>query len=202
MAAGITKTGQWDQWLSAIDPKAFEKRLTAEVRKATLQNALLVKKEIRARITGNRYTKNAPLTLAIKAPRTKPLVYGGDLFGAIAHEVVNAFTAFVGLNRQRVGAEAVNIGIVLHEGAIIPKVGDVTQAMRAAVFAKARKNKSGAAKLKAMSKEWRKTGGGPAKKWLLPARPFIKFVVEDQTIIDKCNANWSEAFRRALFGKG
>ncbi len=193
--AGVTYTGPWKEWLDAIDPAKLQARLHREVRRATLANALLVKREIRKRIqSGKEYAKNSPLTLAGKAPRTKPLVHGGDLFQAITEYLVDDFTAFVGLNRKTLGDEAVNIGIVLHEGAVIPKQGDVTQAMRAAVFAKARENRKGGKFLEQIA-----SSAQPAKKkWVIPPRPFIKRVVEDKKIRAALDANWSAAVGRAL----
>jgi len=196
MAAGVKFTGEWDKWAATIDPRKFEQRLQREIRKATTKNALLVRREIRSRIAREQYARNAPLTLAIKYPKSKALVDGADLFGAIAHEVLNAFRAFVGLNRKSAGAEAVNIGIVLHEGAIVPKHGDVTQAMRAAVFAKAGENELGSTILD----ETMEPGAPPRRKWIIPSRPFIRAVIEDPAIQRQCRRNWSEAARRAVFG--
>jgi hypothetical protein len=192
---GVKLEGPWQAWLDSIDPKKFEERLHAEVRKATLRNALIVKKEILRLIQqGNAYEPNSPLTLAIKAPRTKPLVHGGDLFQAITTKLVDDFTAFVGLNRKTAGDKAVNIAIVLHEGATIPKQGDVTQAMRAAVFARARENKAGADHLQKIT-----DSGQPAKKkWVIKPRPFIRKAIEKPSIQAQLQRNWSLAIGRAL----
>jgi len=193
---GIKLTGAWSKWLASLDPAKFKQRLEVNVRKATLLNALLVKREIRKRIKGNEFAPNSPLTLAIKAPGTKPLVHESDLFQSITHELLDSFNAYVGVNRKakgKDGADLVNIGIVLHEGATLV----VTPAMRAAVFAKARRNAKGAKYLDEISQ----SGQPAAQVWRIPPRPFIRVVMEDEALVRKIVANWDKAVEDALFSK-
>jgi len=188
--AGVQLTGQWEQFLRALDPRAFEQRLRMEIRRATQRNALLVQREIRNRIREGKFAANSPLTLAIKAPKSKPLVVTGALFQSIAYELASDYVAFVGLKfgaKGKDGQDLVNVGVALHEGFAL----EVTAAMRRAVFARIRDRRKAAPHLKKLT--------GPAKAvWVIPARPFVRTVIEDATLQRKIQDNWTQATARAL----
>lgn len=199
-AFDVTLTGEWGEFLRAIRPGEMARRLQEELRKATTKNCLLVKSAMRKRIQDRAYLPNSPLTLAIKAPRTKPLIGGppgpgGDLFRAITHEVsVRADgepVGFVGLLRTDTHkGTRYNIGIILHEGATIR----VTPAMRRAVFAKARRNGKGRRYLRDIA--------GPARgTWVIPPRPFVRDVIQDPAIQRALLREWEAGVDRALRGR-
>lgn len=190
--SGLKLTGQWEQYLRALDPQRFEQRLRREVRRATQRNALLVQREIRARIRDGKYAENSPLTLAIKAPKSKPLVATGGLFQAITQELASDFVAFVGLKfgaKGKDGTDLVNVGLALHEGFTL----QVTPAMRRAVFAKLRANG------RQSQEEKPGRSGEPARAvWVIPSRPFIRDVIEDPAVQRQVQDNWAQAVAAAM----
>jgi len=196
MGSGVRFTGPWKKWLRSLDPKAFERRLKIEIRKATLKNCLLVVREIRKAIQGGDYAPNSMMQLAAKYPKSKPLVDSGDLFGAVTHLVINEFSAFVGIQRTakgKDGEDLVNIAAALHDGF----EQEVTPAMRRAAFARIREqNPEGA--------DWLEDSlprGEPARTvWVWPPRPFIEDVIGRADVQVEIRRNWSAAVERSLFG--
>ena len=188
----IQFTGEWERWARLMDPAKFEARLKREIRRATQANGLEVVAAMRKGIQSGDYEPNAFLTLAAKAPRSKPLVHHGDLFGAIAQVMIDDFSVFVGVKRGAKtddGEDVVNIAAALHEGFEL----EVTPEMRAAVFAKIRENPK--------SKSVRPDQDRPAEAvWIIPPRPFIRAVIERSDIQRKIMDNWTAATVRALFG--
>jgi hypothetical protein len=210
-SGGIRLTGQWQQLLKALDPRRFEQALRLEIRRATQKNALIVQREIRKRIQEGQYAANSPLTLAIKAPKSKPLVVTGGLFGAIAQELASDYVAFVGLKfgaKSKDGADLVNVGLALHEGFTL----DVTPKMRAAVFARLTKSKSRKAREAREAQLARIPGsripGGTVQgprletaarsKWVIPSRPFVRQVIEDEAVQRLIRHSWEQAVATAL----
>jgi len=210
MPSGVRFTGDWVPFIKAIDPVHFQQVLRREVRRATLKNALYVQREIRKRIQVGDYAPNSPLTLAIKAPKSKPLVVTGSLFGSITHELASDFRAFVGIKfgaRGKDGADLVNVGLALHEGFTL----QVTPAMRAAVFAKLARAKGKGGKggrRSARTPGTRVPGtyvkgegrvqGPAAATWVIPSRPFVRAVVEDGEVQRAIRANWEQAVARTF----
>jgi len=216
--SGLRLTGNWNNFLRALDPKAFEQRLRREVRRATQRNALIVQRAIRKRIQEGDYAANSPLTLAIKAPKSKPLVVSGGLFQAITQELASDFVAFVGLKFGAKGKDRqdlVNVGLALHEGFTLK----VTPAMRRAVFAKMRANRSKAKEQHLAKIPGARVESGPATRggdgrfvkgakirvegqgaetWVIPSRPFVRQVIEDPEIQQQLRTNWEKAVGEAL----
>jgi len=206
-------TGQWKRLGMLLDPNAFQGRLARHVERATQLNALLVQREIRKYIQTGRggYAANAPLTTALKQS-SKPLVDDADLFGAIATRKIDPYRAFVGILRQsrdRSGNRMVNLAVALHEGTSIP----VTPAMRGLFYAlhAVSTGQADSSTLTGRAKEiWERVGGKgvvvlPLKPStvaiVIPSRPFIKKVVEQESIIHQCRDNWTRAVGYALGGR-
>jgi len=191
---GVRFTGPWQLWGELIEPGDFDRRLRRNVGAATRKNALLVVRAIRERIQDRRYAENSILTLAAKAPKDKPLVDAGALFGAITHVMLDDYRAFVGVKRSARGPDGeslANVGEVLHEG----RTWQPSRAQVAAVMIKARENKAGAKMLDATPPS------GGSKTWVIPGRPFIRDVIEDAGLARDIEENWRAAVAKTLAGR-
>lgn len=212
-------TGPWQQLSRLL--KEGPRNVEREIARATKFNALLVQKAIRENIRSGDHEENSSLTVLFKKS-TKPLVDSGELFKAITNVMINSKRAEVGVLKT---SATVNYAFSVHQGAIIP----VTDDMRNMFYALARYsagdldfNKLGARaqqlakKLDKKSKRRRDRSSGrfvsqkadfaPLKlsttKIRIPARPFIREVVEDSEIQRRVMENWSRAVAYALSGRG
>lgn len=178
-------TGEWKKFKNLLHPEEFRKRLEKEVRRAMVWNARVMLKDIRMRIQGKEFAPNAPLTVILKGSST-PLVDAGSLWQAFTYELIDSFTAFVGLlrtARNKQGKPIINLGYILHEGAVIK----VTERMRRYFYALARE-KPGVKPLRP-----------DTKAISIPPRPFIKRTMEDEEIKKKVIENWCIAVKNALY---
>jgi len=188
MTIKMTKTGEWDKYRKALDPKAFKLLLDKEMSAATRLNVVLVRDEIQRRIMNGDYAPNAPMTKAMKGS-DKPLVDDGDLVKAINDRLINHYMGFVGIQRGTMktgdgGAEEmVNIALILHEGTTIK----VTPRMRAYFYYLARKSGGKVKPLKATT-----------KTIVIPPRKFIEEPVSEPAIRDRCMTNWGHALQRSM----
>ena len=205
MDTGCKKFGQWAQLSKFIYglPDALEKAVTM----ATTRNALLVVKEIKRRIRAKEYAPNSALTVALKGSST-PLIDNADLFRSIEAHLVSEFQSFVGVLRgtkNSDGDDLVNIARILHDGIAIK----MTPAMQRWIFAQLRVGSDGGKRRTQFSP---RSGGGnspdvrfPYKGGklkgyvVIPGRPFIKSVFEDESLIGKLRNNWSKAVTTVLF---
>lgn len=151
------------------------KKVSAEIAKATGQNALMAQRLIRKSIQNGSYDKNADLTEAIKGS-TKPLtgMRAIDLYNSIAIHRPRPSAAFVGILKRD---ENYNIAKTLHDGVEI----EVTDKMRALFYVlwmvsigrmSPSKLEGRAAELYEKYKDW-KPLKDDTSHIVIPARPFI-----------------------------
>jgi hypothetical protein len=129
--AKFVKVGAWKRLRVMLDPDRFKREAEKNIAKATRLNAMIIQKEIRQRMKkGGGYSANAALTVMIKHS-SKPLIGVGDneLFKAITYEMIDSFSAFIGVKRSATdkdGEPLVDVAEIVHEGATIA----VSDAMR------------------------------------------------------------------------
>ena len=213
MADGVSVqlTGAWSAFTQAVDPKEFRARLERQLVLAHKRIGRQFVRMARQRIRALQYASNSPITRIIKAS-SKPLVDTGQLFQGITFSTPDPYTLRVGVHKSKIGSEAVNIAIVLHEGATII----VTAKVRAAVFAKVSKQ-LGAASGGAFKKGQRRTIITAARDltksrgatitsgrtiWRIPGRPYLSDPLNDPAFILFVRETWSEAVKIALFPPG
>lgn len=157
-------------------PKALEKH----IRKATIKNSLILVARIRQNIRGRKFEENAKVTNLIKGNKA-PLINKGDLHNAISRQMVDSYTAKVGL----LDGQFAQIAKVLHEGATLR----ITPKMRAAIFGKLRE----AGKLDKLDNDKKSTGFMRIKP-----RPFLSVVFESKEVQKEMNDNWEAAVKAAI----
>jgi len=185
----IKFTGDWNGFAALLDPAGFTMRFEREVRRATIINARIIVREIRNEIKSGVPPANARLTLLLKKGNKTLVSDDANLWNAIGHELIDSFTAFVGViksGRGKTESELINIAEVLHDGATIK----VTNKMRGWFIG--------------MSKQ---TGGvikplkPTTKVIVIPSRPFIRNAIQKDELIRMVNYNWSIAVSNALYNK-
>lgn len=199
----------WKQFKKAIDPKYAGPVLKKHVGRATSANGAAVRRRIRQHIKAGAPTReghvgNAPLTALIKGG-DKPIVgtKGADLFNSITYKAYNWRTVYVGAHRM---GDGVNIAEIVHNGRIIK----VTQAMRGMFWllwlaAKGRVN-PGQLAGRAMylwlqagprAKDFKPISKGKTHI-VIPSRPFIKDVLEQDETRMILDTNWTNAMAATL----
>lgn len=226
--SGVRLSGEWSALVKALDARDFRARLAKALGIAQERVGRDFQARARRAIQGGVYAPNSPITRAIKGS-SKPLVDHGDLYQSITFQVADPYTLRLGIMRARSGQKAVNIGLVLHEGATID-VGKHPQ-VRRAVWAKVR-DAIGAERLATLTNASRRTvlraagelgvkagghrwtpkqrawwfathptfGPRPNPIWVIPARPFIAGPAGDPDFHRAALAHYSEAVK-AAFGK-
>ena len=185
----IKYTGDWKGFAALLNPVAFTTRLEREVRRATIINARLVVREIRSEIKSGVPPKNAKLTLLLKKGNKTLVGDDANLWNSVGHELIDSFTAFVGVIKSGRGKSAedmVNIAEALHEGATIK----VTNKMRGWFIAQSKKTGGAVRPLKPTT-----------KVIVIPGRPFIRNVIKRVEVVRTINYNWSTAVSNALYNK-
>lgn len=201
--AGVKLTGAWSSFAKAMDSDAFRKRLEANLKLANGRIGQQWQARARREIRAGAYAPNSPITIILKGS-SKPLVADGDLFQSLAYDASDPYKAKVGIFRARSGEKAVNVGLVLHEGATID-VGANPQ-VRKAVWAKVREKlsltgKLGKASKSAVTGAAASLGGGAAKSiWTIPPRPFIMSVIESGSFQAYTLKTWNQAVRATFLG--
>ena len=206
------KYGAWDKFKMIMKGAKFDKLLHENVRRANTYLCLYIVKQIRREIQGGGYEKNAELTTLLKGS-TKPLVGPGDaeLFKAITKEIVNDFSAFVGVLRSEKsasGEDLVNIAEVVHEGSTIT----VTEAMRGMFIAMAAASRGDMpeSKLEGRALELYNQLKGRGEIYPLkadttaitiPARPFVRKVFEDPEVMKRVQDTWAHAMKASFQGE-
>lgn len=184
-----------------INEPAFQRAFAAGVQ----ITARVIVREIRQNIKRGNYaghrTPNAPLTRAIKRS-SLPLADRGQLFKAITLKVTSWSTVEIGIAKE---SDRANIAQIVHEGVEIP----VTPKMRRMFQALAEASDGGRSpsSLTGRAAElWaRMSGGWKALKdstevIKIPARPFIREVIEHPAIERFVADNLLETTRRAIAG--
>jgi len=205
MADSVTVrlTGDWRGLRFLLSVSRLDAALQAQILKATTVNAMILRREIRENIRSGKWAagraKNAPLTAWIKGS-TKPLVDTGQLFQAITSKVVSYGRAEVGVART---ARAANTAATVHEGAVVR----VTPRMRAmfralADVSRGKRDPSSLRGRAAALYARRKKGWKPLKDSTthirIPARPFIREVVESPAVQRRVYENWLAAASGAV----
>lgn len=202
----ITISGDFQAYERFLKPGFIEKNMKREIRKATIKNALFLVKKIKQRIRKKRYTKNAPLTLAL-SKGTTPLLDEKNLVDAIGKQIISSFEAVVGFiaKAKTTGGQTGDsrdmkkVVLLLHEGYTI----DVTPAMRAAIAIalRERSSRKGNKALKQMDRAFKDSPGAGKDKWRVPGRKFLSSVFRNRAIQAHIRKNWRLAviagFRRS-----
>lgn len=206
--AGWKMTGSWGKLRYMLAPHKYKPVLDKYIEKATKFNALMVQREIRARIRSGKYDKNAHLTQVIKGS-SKPLVNNADMWKSVSHQMVNPLTAWVGVMRtakSEDGEDLFNLALALHEGETIT----VTDAMRLLfliLFEATRQGKATDVKLEGRAEQIYEQWKGEEPIYplkpdteliVLPPRPFIRDVFDDKKIQAMCKQNWEKAIKEGL----
>jgi len=194
--------GRWNELVSALDPVKFEARLNRELLAANRRIGRDFQKTARKMIRQGKYVENSPITVILKGS-SKPLVRDGDLFQSITYQVVSPKLVRVGVLKQKVGADAVNIARILHEGAILnatPKAKTKVWSMVAEALGRAGKL-SGRSRKSVLRSAAALGGGRPTAAWVIPARPFLLAPLRDKRFQRAVFNHWKHAARRAFFGR-
>lgn len=199
--------GDWMEFQGTF--RNFQRRLEAEVGKATRQNAMLVAREMKATIKAKVPPENAWLTRMIKR-RNKPLVDRGDLWKAVTGEKVRWNLGYAGLLRtsKRVTAgkhrmDTLNLGWRLHEGGTIKVTRRMANMFRWLWLAANDRvdpsqltGRAAALWDRRPSKQWPLIPEGAIMR--IPGRPFVERTLKNQWLGVACFANWKMAVEKAL----
>lgn len=117
-AGGVKLSGDWQRLIAAMDGDTLKARLAKALPRAAERVGREFTKLARGRIRSKDYAPNSPITVILKGSST-PLVDKGDLFQGITFQVASPYELRLGVLRQRSGAQVVNIGLIVHEGATI-----------------------------------------------------------------------------------
>lgn len=206
--ASITLGKGWRVFQKALDPKIQQPILEKHVGRATRANAIVARKRVRQHIRKGAPTREgfvgvAPLTALIKGG-DKPIVGtpGADLFNSIAYEVQDWKIAIVGVARTEGGH---NIGKIVHDGLVLK----VTPKMRGLFWLLwlVSQGRVDAGRLRGRAFElYHLTKGAKGIKPIskaktaivIPSRPFIKDVVEDEETKKILRENWRNAVKATL----
>lgn len=189
----------WKKYARATDAATFRRVLQKHVGTATLRNAQVIQRRVRKRIQTGVFRRNAALTVMIKG-QNKPMVGGGDLFGAITHVQEDWAHAFVGVLRTN---GAFNVARVVHDGASI----DVTEKMRRMfmmLWLVSEGQMSSSSLTGRAAELWRSAPGGwfplkeGTKKIVIPSRPFIRSVFRLKSTKTTVKGNWERGVQRAF----
>lgn len=208
----------WRVMSKVLDPKLNQATLEKHVSRATLANAMLVRRDIRGYIRQGITPENAALTALVKGGK-KPLVGtpGADLFNSIAYSIESWRVAEVGVSRKENG---VNVGAIVNNGVTIK----VTEKMRrmfwmlwlatqgrihhTALTGRAKELWDLAGKRVKVGQQGKKgnakkgIGFKPLKKdtvaIVIPPRPFIKPVIESEMTRKILRDNWNNAVKAAM----
>jgi len=195
-------TGDWKKLQKAFDPRVFQAKNKRHIERATKLNGLLGERIVRKTMDDpSLYKENAPLTIAIKGS-TKPLIDDADLRKAIKHEVVDAFTVFVGVLRTHTFS---NIAEKLHEGVVIPVSRKMRNMFRLLwlKYQLSSRGKGAELKLTGRAEDLWEDYKGPwyrIRKPNIVIRPrrFFKFAFDDPELQKKAKENWVLAIARTL----
>jgi len=85
-----------------------------------------IKRNIRSsgKLADKPFATNAPMTLELKKPKTKPLIDTGDMMGSVTRKYIDENNGFVGLLRGEKhtdGGSVADIGMIHEFGAIVDK---------------------------------------------------------------------------------
>lgn len=210
MTFSFTMDRGWIEFDRAVDPAKLNKRMILRIGRATLSNALYMRKQVRRGISDEDYEGNAELTMSIKG-EDKPLAGvnrgGGGLFGSISHEQIDAFTAFIGIKRgikTKSGAEMADLAELLHEGFDIDVTDEMRGLFQAVAQAQAGEIKPGDLRGRAAF-IYRKAKGRPiypleetTSFLFVPPRPFIERPFSNPAILAKIMDTWRRAAQEAL----
>lgn len=209
-ATAIRLDAGWKKYKRALSVYEYSVMLKRLVRRATERNALFVRSAMRREITRGVPPTNAPLTIALKGGRGRPLVGTPnlDLLNSIAHEQPAWNRAIVGVSRTvSRGGGTWNIAEIVHEGATVR----VTRAMRymfgmlAWASMRYRTGKpiphleGRARELWEMSKRKRFFMLGPATTHIvIPRRPFVRYTFQDRALRARVQREWERAINASF----
>jgi len=207
MSDGIIITGDVVNYQRFLTSGITLKILEREIRKSTIKNALFLVRKVKESIRQKKFTKNSPLTIALKRGNT-PLIDQRNLLKAISKEIKSSFEAEVGIvkNIKTTGGKGSGsppfdmkkVVLLLHEGYTIT----VTQEMRAAIAA-ALREKGGRQAASARKAANVNTGSG-RDTFRVPPRKFLTRTFKNKAVQEVIKRNWrlavEEAFRKTKIG--
>lgn len=202
MSSGVRIYGDWTTAMATLDPVAMRQRLDRSLTVAWHRIGRKFQAIARGRIRADEYEPNSPITVILKGS-SKPLVRHDDLAQSPTYEVVTPRRLRVGLIRQRAGAEVVNVGIVLHEGATIDLVAHPNVRIKVWAMVREALGRYGTLNRRQRGSVGRAVAslGGSGKRrdvWVIPAQPFIAEPLESDEFNAYARAQLIEATRTAL----
>lgn len=206
---GVKLSNAWMTFRVLLAPRGFDHRLRTEVCKATRVNGLLLRRLIRQKIRSVVPPALSPMTAGVKGS-SKPLVDRGDLWKSVTSSPQSWDKAFVGVLRTAQapdGGDLYDVAKTLHNGASIT----VTDRMRGmfVMLARVATGRMHRDKLRGRARElfdrrpdfpWKPLAPGTTAIHI-PARPFIRLVIEDPAVQAQLKANWDAAVEKAITGK-
>lgn len=179
----------FEDLMKALDPRAFQRRLKTQIKKAMIANAKIAEGEVKRDIyAGVAFDPNSQRTIAIKGSG-RPLVDKGDLAKAIEGEVVRWDLAVIGVLRSKEVTgedgktkDVKNVAAIVHEGAVVK----VTDKMRAFFGAMSRKYPG----------KWFPLADSTTVI-IIPPRRFLMSAVK-KSLQPRMKARWEEAVRKAM----
>ena len=178
----------WDKFAAATDPWKFKMAMDVKFRGATIENSKDVKHEIRRRIDGQEFAKNAHLTILLKGS-SKPLVggttgyggsdVGGTMLKSLDYNLLGHYTAVIGVKRNRAGH---NVALIVHQGAVLKMTPKRHKWLEVNIGKALGKPKSGVG--------WNAI--------VIPSRPFIIKAMQDPALQKRLIDRWARAGAEAL----
>lgn len=204
----VTLNPEWKEMMKLLDQGALGPRLDRNLRDAHYKNGWYLKGEIKKNIKSQKYgdhAPNRPLTLLLKKGNT-PLVEKGKegfLQTSISFETLSANSMEIGVKK---GHSMARIIEALHDGATI----HVTDHMRGMfqVLADVSSGRKSASVLKGRALELYEAAPGvdwhpllpSTTRIVIPPRPFLREVLEAESVQAHIGGNIQIAFAAAIAG--
>lgn len=207
--ARIDFTGDWKAFLLFLDASKFKRNIDRELRRATIQSALMLVKILKTEIAkGKTFEKNAKLTRALKRSN-RPLVDELNLRNAINYQLISSLIAEVGVidgtrslstgskgKGHRTVLEMQKLVEMMEEGYTIT----VTEKMRAALMIALRSEDTPAGK---RSTALRGIGKKNAQEtYRVPPRKVLTGIWSRPDVQKQLRINWRDALKRAFQKQG
>ena len=212
----VTLFKGWAKFAAATDPEKFRSAMVREMKKATEENCEDVRGAIKKEIKSQNFDKNAGLTVLFKSHSTilkggnmgigsemgGGTDRGGALLKSLKHTLNGAFEGFIGVVKNRGGA---NIALILHEGTTLKMTEKRRKWLAMAI--KSAMTKQG---MDPSNKgAGHSVGGGTASKTggasnnvgsviVIPARKFIVNAMQNPALHRRVIERWAQAAERAL----
>jgi len=211
----------WEQFAAATDPRRFRRSLAQRMGRATRENCIDVRQEIRRRIDAGSYVKNSGLTILLKGS-SKPLVGGnagigselgggndpgGTMLKRLDYTTDGPYVGYIGVVRNRAGH---NIALILHqyheEGFVLRMTPKRQKWLAMAIRSAMKKqgmdySRRGQAYSHSGGKATPISGSSShlgSSVMIIPARPFIRQAMQDPALQQRIIDRWGKAAAAAL----